>query len=102
MGVDYDQLLKRAKAALPQALSTGERFQVPEPDVVTEGKTTILRNFEDIVQAIRRDATMVLTFLLRELGTGGVKDGKRGVFKGKGTAQQAADGTKRNIDRTAT
>ena len=91
MGVDYDQLLKRAKAALPQALSTGERFQVPEPDIVTEGKTTILRNFEDIVQAIRRDATMVLTFLLRELGTAGVQDGKRVVFKGKVTAQQVAD-----------
>jgi len=98
MGVDYDQLLKRAKAALPQALSTGERFQVPEPDVVTEGKTTILRNFEDIVQAIRRDATMVLTCLLRELGTAGVQDGKRVVFKGKVTAQQVADRIKAYID----
>src|SRR5436309_8690096 len=98
MGADYEQLLKRAKSALPQALSTGERFQVPEPDIVTEGKTTILRNFEDIVQAIRRDATMVLTFLLRELGTAGVQDGKRVVFKGKVTAQQVADRMKAYID----
>ena len=98
MGVDYDQLLKRAKSALPQALSSGERFQVPEPDVVTEGKTTILRNFEDIVAAIRRDPNMVLTFLLRELGTAGVQDGKRVVFKGKVTAQQVADRMKAYIE----
>ena len=88
MGADYDQLLKRAKAALPQALSSGERFQVPEPDVVSEGKTTILRNFEAIVQAIRRDPNMVLTFLLRELGTAGAQDGPRVIFKGKVTADR--------------
>src|SRR6267378_5268770 len=95
---DYDQLLKRAKSALPQALSSGERFQVPEPDVVTEGKTTILRNFLDICQAIRRDPNMVLTYLLRELGTAGAQDGPRVVFKGKVTAQQVADRIKAYID----
>ncbi|HWM52643.1 MAG TPA: translation initiation factor IF-2 subunit beta, partial [Thermoplasmata archaeon] len=60
----YEELLARAKKALPAALSSGERFQVPAPDVVIEGKTTILRNFDDIVGAIRRDPDMVLTYLL--------------------------------------
>src|SRR6266566_796206 len=36
----YDQLLTRAKKALPAALSSGERFQVPAPDVVIESKVT--------------------------------------------------------------
>ncbi|MEK6987289.1 MAG: translation initiation factor IF-2 subunit beta, partial [Candidatus Thermoplasmatota archaeon] len=70
-GLTYEQLLARAKKALPDALSSGERFQVPAPDIVYEGKTTILRNFEDIVQAIRLNPDMVLTYLLRELGTAG-------------------------------
>ena len=66
----YDQLLQRAKQALPRALSSGERFAIPEADIVVEGKTTILRNFEDIVAAINRDPQMVLTYLLRELEIG--------------------------------
>jgi len=84
--LSYAQLLARAKKALPDALSSGERFQVPTPDIVYEGKTTILRNFEDIVQAIRRDPDMVLTYLLRELGTAGTLEGRRVVFKSKVTS----------------
>src|SRR6266699_1136934 len=94
----YDQLLTRAKKALPAALSSGERFQVPAPDVVIEGKTTILRNFEDIVGAIRRDPDMVLTYLLRELGTAGAMEGRRVVFKSKVTAQQLEERIKSYVD----
>jgi len=98
MSLDYEQLLKRAKAALPKALSSGERFKIPEADIVVEGKTTILRNFEDICAAIRRDPNQVLTYLLRELGTAGVQDGRRVVFKGKVTGQQVADRIQSYVD----
>jgi translation initiation factor 2 subunit 2 len=94
----YEQLLQRAKSALPEALTTGERFQIPEADIVVEGKTTILRNFMDIVEAIRRDPSMVLTYLLRELGTAGALDGRRVVFKGKVTGQQVADRVRAYVD----
>lgn len=89
--LSYAQLLARAKKALPDALSSGERFQVPAPDIVYEGKTTILRNFEDIVQSIRRDPDMVLTYLLRELGTAGTLEGRRVVFKSKVTTQNVEE-----------
>jgi len=94
----YDALLQRAKKALPDALSSGERFQIPEADIVVEGKTTILRNFEDICNGIRRDPNMVLTYLLRELGTAGAQDGRRVVFKGKVTGQQVADRVKSYVE----
>jgi translation initiation factor 2 subunit 2 len=90
-GSSYEQLLGRAKQALPQALSSGERFQVPAPDIAFEGKTSILRNFEDIVQVIRRDPDMVLTYLLRELGTAGTVEGRRVIFKSKVTAPQVEE-----------
>ncbi len=96
--LSYTQLLARAKKALPDALSSGERFQVPGPDIVYEGKTTILRNFEDIVQAIRRDPDMVLTYLLRELGTAGSLDGRRVVFKSKVTPQNVEERIKSYVD----
>ncbi|TLZ88986.1 MAG: translation initiation factor IF-2 subunit beta [Methanobacteriota archaeon] len=98
MSFGYEELLSRAKKALPAALSSGERFQVPSPDVVIEGKTTILRNFEDIVGAIRRDPNMVLTYLLRELGTAGAMEGRRVVFKSKVTSQQIEDRVKSYVD----
>ena len=97
-GLSYEQLLARAKKALPDALSSGERFQVPAPDIVYEGKTSILRNFEDIVQAIRRDPDMVLTYLLRELGTAGALEGRRVVFKSKVTGQQVEDRVKSYVE----
>ncbi len=97
-GLSYDQLLSRAKKALPDALSSGERFQVPAPDIAYEGKTTILRNFEDIVQAIRRDPDMVLTYLLRELGTAGTFEGRRVVFKSKVTSQQVEERIKSYVE----
>lgn len=97
-GLSYEQLLQRAKKALPDALSSGERFQVPAPDIAFEGKTSILRNFEDIVQAIRRDPDMVLTYLLRELGTAGSVEGRRVVFKSKVTAPQVEDRIKSYVE----
>ncbi len=96
--LSYDKLLERAKKALPEALHTGERFSIPAADIVVEGKTTILRNFEDIVNAIRRDPNMVLTYLLREIGTAGTLDGRRVVFKGKVTVSQVAERIKSYVD----
>jgi len=95
---NYETLFQRAKKALPEALSSGERFQIPEAEIVIEGKTTILRNFLDIVEVIRRDPAMVLQYLLRELGTAGAQDGRRVVFQGKVTGPQVADRVKSYVD----
>lgn len=88
MAGEYDSLLKRAREKLPEVVISHERFKVPEADVFLEGKTTVLRNFEDIVTAINRDSQQVLAYLLRELGTAGTIDGRRAVFKGRVTPSQ--------------
>ena len=80
---DYASLYQRASANLPKTTGTGERFQLPAPDVMHEGKTTVLRNFGAISEVIRRDKQHLLAFLLRELGTGGTLDGDRVLFKGR-------------------
>lgn len=102
MAQGYDALLKRAKEALPQPVSTSERFQVPEPDLIQEGKTTVLRNFVDITTAINRDPNQVLQYLLRELGTAGAQEERRVVFKGKVTTTQVAERVKSYIDTYVT
>jgi len=80
---DYEDLLKRAKEKLPKHSSSRERFNIPNADVFLEGKTTVFRNFGEIVSAINRDKNEVLGYLLRELGTAGSFDGTRVIFKSK-------------------
>jgi translation initiation factor 2 subunit 2 len=88
---DYQALLKRAKEKLPEKVATHERFQIPEANVFLEGKTTVLRNFEDIANAVNRETQHVLAYLLREIGTAGTIDGRRAVFKGRVSPSQIED-----------
>lgn len=81
--MDYEALLKRARDNLPDNISDHERFQVPEPDVINEGKLTIIRNFQDICDAISRRTDHLLGYLLKELGTAGNMEGRRVIFKGR-------------------
>ncbi len=98
MAEDYDTLLKRARANLPEKVTKHERFKVPDADVFLEGKTTVLRNFEDITNAINRDTQQVLAYLLRELGTAGTIDGRRAVFKGRVNPGQIEDRIRGYVD----
>ena len=95
---DYELLLERAKKKLPTTLESHDRFQVPEADVMIEGKTTVIRNFGDIVDALRRESAHLLGYLLRELGTAGSMEGRRVVFKGKVAVAQVADRIKNYVD----
>jgi translation initiation factor 2 subunit 2 len=51
---DYRSLVARAKSKIPEKKATHERLQVPPPEVLIEGKTTVFRNFGDIAGIIRR------------------------------------------------
>lgn len=79
---DYKVLLSRAKKELPEPTSTGERWEIPKVDLMTEGRTTVLRNLEDILGKLRRDQNHLVTYLLRELGTAGDASSGRLIFQG--------------------
>ena len=57
-------------------------------DVFVEGKTTVFRNFGEVVGVINRDKDEILAYLLRELGTAGTLDGVRVIFKGRVAREQ--------------
>ena len=88
---DYFALLDRAKEQLPEVEEAHDRFVVPDLDVMQEGRLTVIRNFMDIVETLRRDEQHVLQFLLRELGTPGNIEGRRVVLKSKVNPAQIAD-----------
>lgn len=79
----YRALLDRARAKLPPVQVGTERFQVPEPDVMSDGKNTLIRNFQEIAQVLRREPEHVIGFLAREMGCPGVLDLPRGVLKSR-------------------
>lgn len=78
---DYLEKLDRALNNLPEVKSSGERFVIPEPKLLTEGKTTVLENFAVIVDKLNREPSHIFKFLLRELGTAGKIDGSRAIFQ---------------------
>jgi len=80
--MEYEAMLERARKNLPEeAQSSEERWVLPEPDVMYEGKTTVVKNFEDIVGAVRRENEHILGHILRELGSAGSQDGRRLILK---------------------
>ncbi len=83
---DYLANLDRALKQLPEIKGSGERFVVPEPKLLTEGKTTVLENFAGIADKLNREQEHLFKFLLRELGTAGKIDGTRAIFQRKLTS----------------
>jgi|TARA_B110000914_G_C15081978_1_gene273275 translation initiation factor 2 subunit 2 len=82
--LDYEKLLERAREGLEDVMQNAERFSPPVPDIMHEGsKKTIIRNFSEIVDSLRRDETHLYKFLLQELGTAGSVNNRRLVLQGR-------------------
>ena len=57
---DYMAMLDRAKSQIPDVIEQHERFELPELDIIQEGKITIFRYFIDITDKIRREPQHLL------------------------------------------
>jgi translation initiation factor 2 subunit 2 len=86
----YQVLLARAREKLPPIQIGSDRFQVPDPEVMSDGKSTVIRNFGDITTVLRREPQHVIGYLARELGCPGTLDGPRGVLKSRITKDSIA------------
>jgi len=79
----YEQLLKEARSKLPESVLKESRLEIPEADVMMIGNKTIIKNFGDIADIIKRDYKHFAKFLFKELATPGVIDGKRLILQTK-------------------
>jgi translation initiation factor 2 subunit 2 len=80
---NYQDLLKRVHSATAKERIDDDRFKVPKVDVFYEGNTTVLRNFDKIIDVLNRDANHFLKFLLGSVGTAGEISSGRVIFQGK-------------------
>jgi translation initiation factor 2 subunit 2 len=78
----YEQMLdKLYKEVKP--IEKGERFEIPKVKGHVEGTKTIITNFSQICDVIRRDKQHVLKYLFKELAAPGIIDGERLILNRK-------------------
>jgi len=82
MSKEYQALLDRALEKMPKKKHSGERFELPRPQVSSAKTRTWIGNFKEICDYMNRDPHHVLKFLTRELATAATLEGSRAIFKG--------------------
>lgn len=85
---DYEKLLSKAESVFSGSNKNQERLKIPEPDIIYEGKMTIIRNFMDMVEMINREPKHIAKFLMTEFGIGVNITGKRLTINRKISADQ--------------
>jgi translation initiation factor 2 subunit 2 len=81
--MDYESLLSRAREKMPESVLEKERFELPKVRGRVEGSKTVISNFIEIAQALRRPPEQLMKYLLKELATPGAIRGKLLVFGAK-------------------
>ena len=81
--LDYNKLLKKVQSITSTKSIEEDRFKLPKVDIFYEGNTTVLRNFDKIVDTLNREANHLLKFFLGNVGTAGEISGGRIIFQGK-------------------
>lgn len=69
--MNYEQLLKRAREQLPESVFERERFEIPKVRGHIEGNKTVISNFLQIANTLRRPPEHLLKYVLKELATPG-------------------------------
>ena len=84
----YDDLLKSARKQLPAVVYTSERFEVPKIRGDIQGNHTIINNFKQVADYIRREPGHLLKYLAGELATQAKLEGTRADFTGRFTSEE--------------
>ncbi len=79
----YEELLEKAYEKLPEVVSTTQRFQMPHFEILIQGNQTIVKNFSQVCESLRREPKHLLKYLMRELATPAGFDGTRAIFQSK-------------------
>ena len=68
---DYKSLLDEAREQLPKHVFQKERFEMPKVKGHIQGNRTVINNFLQIADTLRREPENMLKYILRELATPG-------------------------------
>lgn len=96
---DYESLLDRARSQVPEDAfrKSGERFQVPDVQLMVQGNRTIWKNFQEIIAVLNRPGKEIMKFVSGQLATAGNFEGSTTIFQGKFTADVVTEVLNRYI-----
>lgn len=80
-------MLKEALDKLPKNIEKKDRLEIPKSQVNVQGNQTIISNFDEIVNTIRRENTHLAKFLFRGLAKPGHISSGRLILQGKVTSE---------------
>ncbi len=81
--MEYEELLNKAYEKIKPISSEKERFEIPEAEIRIEGYKTIISNFLQICNFIRRNPEHFKKFLEKGLATGSKIQGNRLILQRK-------------------
>ncbi len=84
---DYEALLQRARDDIPPEVFEQPRFRVPRVDSFIQGSRTVVRNYKDLTDTLRRDPKHLLRYLSHELATAGEIRSPQAIFNGRFTSK---------------
>jgi len=81
--MDYESLLNKAYEKLPKTEEYKDRFKIPVAETIIQGNQTIIQNFSQIAETLRREPSHILKFLAKELAAPAGLDGTRAILQAK-------------------
>jgi len=81
--MEYEKLLEKLYNEIKPIKSNNERFEIPKVLGHIEGNKTIITNFLQICNTLRRKPEHLAKFLSRELAAQSVMQGERMIFNRK-------------------
>ena len=81
--MEYEELLKKAYEKLPKKIETKKRFVIPEVVVEISGQRTLVKNFGEIIEKLRREPKHLSKFWSRETATSKDVQGNILILQGK-------------------
>lgn len=79
----YEDLLKRVRTQLPTTIFKSDRFEMPKVSGGFQGNHTIINNFKQMSEYLRREPAHLLKYLSGELATNAKMDGPKVDLTGK-------------------
>jgi len=77
----YDKLLDNVYSNLPEKSTKDERFEAPVFQSFTEGNKTIIKNFGFVAERLRREKSILMKYLSKELAVPVTLEGERLVLQ---------------------
>lgn len=91
---DYEQLLNKAQAEIPDDIKTDNRFEIPKVKGHQEGNKTVVSNFIQIASTLGRKPEHFLKYILKELATPGEIYKHAAILKSKVSASKINEKTR--------